>query len=69
MPGTLWRMNVDDFQGTGTDAFFKDVMDQICIKFKISKRERGNFKYICVNVRNDGGEIIPDQHDYAESLE
>ena len=65
----LIALHVDDFQGTGTDAFFQDVMDKICIKFKISKRERGNFKYTGVNVRNNGGEIIIDQHDYAESLE
>ena len=62
-------LHVDDFQGSGTTDFFENVMDNICEKFKISKRERGAFKYTGVNVRQEGKEIIIDQLDYAESLE
>ena len=46
----------------------KEVMDGICEKFKISKREYGTFKYIGVNVRQEGKEKIIDQLDYAESI-
>ena len=61
-------LHVDDFQGSGTPEFFRKVMDQICVKFKISKREHGSFKYTGVNVRQEGNEIVIDQLDYAESL-
>ena len=65
----LIALHVDDFQGAGTPAFFIEVMDQICARFKISKREKGNFKYTGVNVRKVGNEILLDQSDYAETLE
>ena len=41
-------------------------MDNICVKFKISKREHGSFEYTGVNVRRDGVDIVMDQIDYAE---
>ena len=47
----LIALHVDDFQGSGTKDFFKEVMDKICIKFKISKRDVGNFKYTGVNAQ------------------
>ena len=46
-----------------------DVLDQICSKFKISKREKGSFKYTGVNVRKESNAIVIDQKDYVESLE
>ena len=61
-------LHVDDFQGTGNKDFFRNIMDKICEKFKISKRECGNFKYTGVNVRQEGGDIVIDQIDYAESM-
>ena len=64
----LIALHVDDFQGAGTTDFFRGVMDKICLKFKISKREKENFKYTGVNVRKIGNEIVLDQNDYAESL-
>ena len=65
----LIALHVDDFQGAGTNELFMNVMDKICSKFKISKRERGNFKYTGVNVRKTGDEIVLDQNDYVESLQ
>ena len=65
----LIALHVDDFQGAGTPQFFVDVLDQICSKFKISKREKGSFKYTGVNVRKESDGIVIDQKDYFESLE
>ena len=33
-------IHVDDFQGTGNHHFLKEIMDELCFTFKISKRER-----------------------------
>ena len=65
----LVSIHVDDFQGTGNDWFFRQVMDELCKMFKISKREVEHFKYTGVNVSHDNGEIVIDQDDYKESLE
>ena len=66
----LIGLHVDDFQATGNDDFFAAVMDQICLRFKISKREIHNFRFTGVDVSgmNDGNVIIF-QESYSKALQ
>ena len=66
----LIGMHVDDFQGTGNDWFFENVMDSLCQKFKISKRERQVFRFTGVDVTGcEDGNVLISQEKYSESLE
>ena len=63
-------LHVDDFQGTGNDWFFRNVMDSIANKFKISKREIQRFRFTGVDVHGqDNGEVQICQESYVEALE
>ena len=63
-------IHVDDFQGTGNETFFLEIMDNLCSVFKISKRERGTFRFTGVYVKStDDGEVIISQNLYRDSIE
>ena len=65
----LISLHVDDFQGAGNSDFFEDIMDEIANEFKISKREKGKFRFIGVDVeRKADGSINISQETYKESL-
>ena len=65
----LIGLHIDHFQGTGNDWFFKNVMDQICLKFEISKRERQVVQFTGVDeVGCDNGNVIISQDEYSQSL-
>ena len=36
--------------------------------FRISKNEKGTFKYIGLNIEQNGNEIFVDQHGYVDAL-
>ena len=58
------------FQGSGNSWFFRNVMDRIATEFKISKREKRNFKYTGIDVElNPDGNIVLSQEVNRDSLE
>ena len=66
----LISLHVDDFQGAGNEYFFKNVMDIISQRFKISKREVQSFRFTGVDVAGlENGDVTISQTSYAESLE
>ena len=60
--------HVDDFQYCGTTSFQK-VINRLKEIFKISNEEQSNYRYIGVNVRQEGDMTIKiDQKDYCKDL-
>ena len=65
----LISLHVDDFQGTGNETFFTEVMDVLCKSFKISKREIQNFRFTGVDVKGlENGNVEISQESYVEAL-
>ena len=60
--------HVDDFVYCGTLNWHKDVVEQLLCIFKISKKEKGSFRYIGLNVPQMGKEVFVDQNNYKSSL-
>ena len=60
--------HVDDFQYCGTLKWQEKVIDNIAKIFKISKKEKGSFKYIGLNIEQNGQEIYIDQGGYCKNL-
>ena len=65
----LITTHVDDFEYCGTLAWRSSVIDTILDLFKISKNEKGSFKYIGLNIEQNGAEIYVDQHGYCNGLQ
>ena len=66
----LLSLHVDDIQGAGTPEFRQEIMNRIEEEFKISKREKGEFKYTGVDVKQEkSGDIILSQKPYRDTLE
>ena len=65
----LISIHVDDFQATGSEIFFKEVMDVLAEKFKISKREKSEFRFTGVDVKSIEGNITIDQEQYKSSIQ
>lgn len=52
----------------GTLSWHKNVIEQIVRLFKISKKEKGTFQYIGLNIEQNGNEIYVDQQPYIDGL-
>ena len=61
--------HVDDFEYCGTSAWHKRVVDKLCELFQISKKSKGAFKYIGLNINQNGDEIFVDQQTYIDGLQ
>ena len=46
----------------------KDMVEKLHCIFKISKKEKGSFRYIELNVVQTGKEVFVDQNNYISSL-
>ena len=60
--------HVDDFEYAGTQEWQDNVIRKIMDMFKISKMEKGSFKYIGLRIEQNGQEIFVDQNDYCSNL-
>ena len=60
--------HVDDFEYCGTPHWQQKVINTLLKTFKISKREKGSFKYIGLNIEQNGSDIYIDQQAYCNSL-
>ena len=65
----LMAMHVDDFQYCGTEEWQGQVIQRFKETFKISKDEKGSFKYIGLEVEQTDGEVFVDQIPYCHQLE
>ena len=64
----LISIHVDDFEYCGTSQWHNNVIDRLCIMFKISSQQTGSFKYVGLNIEQNGTEIFVDQQAYIEEL-
>ena len=60
--------HVDDFVYCGTLNWYKNVAEKLLCMFKISKREKGSFRYIGLKIVQTGKEVFVDQNSYVSSL-
>ena len=60
--------HVDDFEYSGTSSWRKAVINKLVEMFKISKNEKGIFKYIGLNIEQNGRQVFVDQYAYIENL-
>ena len=60
--------HVDDFEYCGTLQWQRKVIGELVKTFKISKTEKGSFKYVGLNVEQNGKLITIDQSDYCKNL-
>ncbi len=65
--GTI-TIHVDDFEYSGTSNWHKDVINKLIEIFKISKNDKGKFKYLGLNIEQNGTEIFVDQQAYIDNL-
>ena len=61
--------HVDDFLWGGTERFKEEVIDQTKETFEISKEDKGNLKYIGLEIKQSKDQITVSQKKYIESLE
>ncbi len=61
--------HVDDFEYCGTLPWKRDVIEKLAIIFKISKNEKGSFKYVGLNIEQNGQQIFVDQNVYCNELQ
>ena len=61
--------HVDDFQIAGTEEFLKEVREELKTKLKVSKVERGKFRFTGVDIEKHGKGITISMEDYANSFE
>ena len=64
----LISIHVDDFEYCGTSQWHKNVIEKLCIMFKISNQHSGSFKYVGLNIEQNGTEIFVDQQAYIKEL-
>ena len=60
--------HVEDFVYCGTLNWHKNVVEKLIFIFKISKKEKGSFRYIGLNVVQTGKEVFVDQNNDISSL-
>ena len=60
--------HVDDIEYCGTLAWQEKVIRRIMEMFKISRNEKGSFKYIGLNIEQNGSDIYVDQKEYCRGL-
>ena len=65
----LITIHVDDFEYCSTPSWHENVINKLCQMFKISKKEKGSFKYVGLNIEQNGDEIFVDQQAYVDGLE
>ena len=61
--------HVDDFQIAGTEKFLKEIRDELKTKLKVSKVERGKFRFTGVDIEKTAKGITISMEDYADSFE
>ena len=60
--------HVDDFEYCGTFNWQKEVIGNLTDIFKISKKEKGSFKYVGLNIEQGEKQIFVDQLPYCNDL-
>ena len=60
--------HVDDFTYCGTSKWHEGVMEEVMKEFKISKRGKGAFKYVGLNIEQTNEAIFVDQALYIKGL-
>ena len=60
--------HVDDFTYCGTARWHEGVVEEVTREFKISKRGKGAFKYIGLNIEQTDTAVFVDQTQYVKSL-
>ncbi|XP_057302644.1 uncharacterized protein LOC130636814 [Hydractinia symbiolongicarpus] len=65
----IFIMHVDDFVLAGNKIFEASIMSQLIKTYKVGKIEETNFKYIGINISQDGGNITMDQKQYVECIQ
>ena len=61
-------IHVDDFEYCDTAQWHMEVINKLCDMFKISKQQTGAFKYVGLNIEQNGEEIFFDQQSYIDEL-
>ena len=64
-----YHYHVDDFEYAGTSKWQENVIKKIMEMVKISKKEKGSFKYIGLRIEQNGQDIFVDQNDYCSNLQ
>ena len=67
MQGVL-SAHVDDFFWAGTKMFKEEILEKLTKTFKISSESQDSFKYLGIQVKQDGNKIILNQEAYAKDL-
>ena len=65
----ILALHVDDFVFCGTSEWNELVITPTCNTFKISKREKGSFYYLGLNVTQTKGAVYVDQYNYIQELQ
>ncbi len=65
----LFLIHVDDFLWAGTNEFRNCVIDVISDKFQCGKKQDTCFKYIGLNISQNGDRVFLDQHEYTAELD
>ena len=65
----LITIHLDDFEYCGMSSWHKNVISKLCQMFKVSKKEKGSFKYVGLNIEQNCDEIFVDQQAYVDGLE
>ena len=60
--------HVDDFFWAGTKMFKEEILEKLTKTFKISSESQDSFKYLGIQVKQDGNKIILNQEAYAKDL-
>ena len=65
----LLVIHVDDILIAGDDKFHSEVVERLLTKFKIGKRNKGDFRYVGIDVhQSDIGDIFVSQNDYVDEI-
>jgi len=61
-------VHVDDIMYAGTPTFQTEVINPLMERITVGSRNSGSFKYIGVNIEQEGGMLKLHQNDYIETL-
>ena len=64
----VFMIHVDDFIWAGIPQFESSIINQLRLTFEIGKQFHDDFKYIGLNIKQEGNCIIMDQYDYIDEL-
>ena len=65
----LITIHVDNFEYCSKSSWHKKVINKLFQMCNISKKEKGPFKYVGLNIEQNGDEIFVNQQSYVDGLE